>query len=398
MKNISNIVKVIATAVTLIISNAAFAEINVGTELANAMNHQPSIINNLGLDNSRKWTVSSVALSNAKMKKVNQNIPIPEGKYKLMTTTQYLNCGGLEAGREISLSKTVENSSSVSVSNSFNANVEVSASVGGGVGPVEVSGSVSVSAGYDFNKTDDSSHSTSVEISDTENVQFPDEVGVWIFGLYAKVVESQNLPFWIDFELTDDSILNIHLEAKPKPVAGDFRPVSLYTNRNWSGDALHLHNDVDVNYHNLGAKYSNDRDIKYVKWFFEQGIRSITYDNVKYVEKVCLSRRSDNKEFCLRDGGIDYIQGYHGNIGTEQFSRIKVHSIKTKKSVKVRWGNIKNHFTEEQSRFRVNGVLSVKNYGLDSKRFASSRLNQERTEQVCAQQNTLGDAQIGSGL
>ena len=220
MKKLQKNISVVLAALTIMIAPVAYGgKISVSDKIKNTINnHNNSQVRSYLIQHhgfSRNFTISNITLQNGIMKKVDQHIPAPSGKYQLMASTQYLNCGGLAAQREISLTKTKENSSTISTDNSFNAEVSVSAGVSVGEGPVSVEGSVSVSAGYNFNQNKTQSNSSSVEIGDTQSVSFPDKRGVWVFGLYAKVVKTEDLPFWIDFELTNNSILNITSKGKP---------------------------------------------------------------------------------------------------------------------------------------------------------------------------------------
>ena len=121
---------------------------------------------------STDWVIGEVTLGNGKMKKIAQHIPVPSGKYKFIASTQYENCGGLEATREIDVDKEVEDDSEISTENSFGAGLEVSAEVSADVGPVSVGGSVSVSASYDFSKGEDYSHSSSVSVKNGKGISY----------------------------------------------------------------------------------------------------------------------------------------------------------------------------------------------------------------------------------
>ena len=142
---------------------------------------------------SSDYTITNVTLENGVMKRVAQNIPVPSGKFVFVASTQYENCAGLEATREIEIDKSVENSTELSTENSFGAGLEVSAEVSADVGPVSVGGSVSVSASYDFSEGKDYSTSSSVEIDDDEEVDFTDEVGVLGFCFVCKAGENREI-------------------------------------------------------------------------------------------------------------------------------------------------------------------------------------------------------------
>ncbi len=327
---------------------------------------------------SADWVIGEVSLGNGKMKKIAQHIPVPSGKYEFIASTQYENCGGLEATREIDVDKEVEDGTDISTENSFGAGLEVSAEVSADVGPVSVGGSVSVSASYDFSKGEDYSHSSSVEIDDDEEVDFSDEVGVWVFGLYAKRVITEDLPWWIDFVLEDDSVLNINLEHYTKGAS-----VNFFSNNNYSGKKISVKNGEGVSYHNATP---------YQKGVFDGGINSIDVpnDRINEISKVCVyAGENYSKQFqCVGASDVPNIIAYHGG-GSDKFKTVAVLPKKTKKLVQIRWSAIKEYFSDEQSRFRINGILSVKNSDVDSKRFVSAQLSPEKTKEICDEQTAI---------
>ena len=60
----------------------------------------------------------------------------------------------------------------------------------------------------------------------------------------------------------------------------------------------------------------------------------------------------------------------------------------------MHWKNIKSYFSERDARFRVHGVLSIKNHNIDSKRFISTKLSDARTEEICAKEDAIGSSEL----
>ncbi len=170
------------------------------------------------------------------------HMDVPSSSYKYITSTTYDNCGGIAASRNIAITHAVENSVEWSVENSFGVGVSASADVDTPFGGA----SFGIEASYDFTSGQGGSQTTSKEVSDEQQVEFPDEKGVFLFALYARSLDSSNawVPFWMDFKPRDDTTIEVHFINTKTNYADEVKwgtktGVTVYTDGNYKGLAIH---------------------------------------------------------------------------------------------------------------------------------------------------------------
>jgi hypothetical protein len=344
---------------------AAIAAMSVGAAHAqNKINVQQQVVTAINADPQRKaailrlinlpggdWNVTAVKIT--RLKASNMQFQMPPSKLEAITSTEIVNCDSTETSRDITLSKTVENSTTVTKSETFGVGVEATVSAD------TFFGGASVTASSNYSMTNESSEtrSQSQTISDSIRVGFSDKGGR-LSVLQASRIQGNKIPWTATFVPDDNDMIEITAVSRGGRAC-------IYQHHNYGGKSRCFDAGAEVS--NVGKDWNDEMT----------SIRIEGPVNVTIFEHSNWGGRNANYTSSTPNVG----KGWN-----DKLTGIKV--LNNAGGGSVRFAALKPNLPPSVQSFTVRGAIDISQTAVDGKRIINYPLTPQELEAACARPPT----------